>query len=85
MPDDTFYRAIVALIERRRWGTRTAEDIDRDVQLIIEASIDVYLNGRKPPPPRPNSPLLLFSVHSLSGLFDLCRPRRRSVRVRRRR
>ena len=95
MPVDTFHRDLIELIDRRRWDRKSAEEVDRDVRFVIEICVEIYMNGRKgpgprpmrdevmkggePPPPEPDHPRLLFGAFGLCEPAEL-RPRRRAKR-----
>ena len=82
MPVDTFHRQFIDLIDARRWDRKRAEQVDQDVRFMILMSLEIYMNGRKPPgprplrdavefgrkppPPEPDEPGVLF------GAFGLC-------------
>jgi hypothetical protein len=100
MPVDTFHRDFIELIDRRRWDRKTAQEVDRDMQFIIGMSLEIYMNGRKPPgprplreavergyeppPPQPDEPAILFGAFALSMRGETQRRRRRRTTRRRR-
>jgi hypothetical protein len=100
MPVDTFYRDFIELIDRRRWDRKTAHEVDRDMQFIIAMSLEIYMNGRKPPgprplreavtkgyeppPPEPDEPGVLFGAFGFCARSENGRARRRKTTRRRR-
>ena len=85
-------RQVINLASGVRWERLTPAS-DRDVEFLISMSLEIYMNGRKPPgprpmrdavekgyeppPPEPDEPAVLF------GAFAFCV--RREPRTRRRR
>lgn len=81
MADDTFHINFIELVDRLEWHRKTAAEVDADVEFMILMSLEIYMNGRrppgprplrdaamsgrKPPPPRPQEPAILFGAYGL--------------------
>lgn len=53
MPDTEFHESFVTLL-RKHWENKDRpEEFDRDMRFMVFTSLEIYMSGRKPPPPRP--------------------------------
>jgi hypothetical protein len=100
MPVDTFHRDFIELIDRRRWDRKTGREVDRDMEFVISMCLEIYMNGRRPPGPRPlreavemrgeppppqsDEPRILFGAFGFCARNGYTRSRRRTPARRRR-
>jgi len=53
MPDPEFYESFPALLRSHWERNDRPEDFDRDLRFMVFTALEIYMSGRKPPPPRP--------------------------------